>query len=414
MYNNPMSKTIIYIMPRFHPFKGGAEQHVLSLAKRLASIQEISTSESLSLLSPDKQKGELKQNDEYRFKVKVFTTDIKFNNETLEKFEIYKNIEIHRLHAWNRALIFGFYPALLIRLLLTRAHYIHLSGFGFIWRDFCVLLKKVFSPGTKILITPHGPFMPTRFNTYPVKTLKLPFIILVKLYVKLYYRFFAVVESQKKWLTKDYGVNTKKIVVTPNGIDPDYIEHSLQNLHKAPLKLSYVNRFEEYKGIHKVLEAMYLLKSKDSNFNIHFIIAGRKGDYYENVINLIQKYNLQNNTEIILSPTDVQRDEIYRNSHFHILPSQYEATGITLLEAMAKGCGIITTYQNDAWDMLIKEDVSGYVYDFNDVKKLSEILLNLSKNTELVNKIRMNNLKFAVDFTWDKSFESYLEVLNTK
>lgn len=403
-------------MPRFHPFKGGAEQHILSLAMRLASDKEDSTLNTLTLPSPHKPHGERNfstDNGKHRFKVKVFTTDIKFNNETLEKFEIYNNIEIHRLHAWNNALVFGFYPALILKLLLTKADYIHLSGFGFVWRDICVLLKKIFSPRTKILVTPHGPFMPTRFNSYPAKILKLPFLLLIRLYAKFYYKVFAVVESQKSWLTKDYGINSKKIIVTPNGIEKEYIDSSVNTLPKDVFRISYLNRIEEYKGIHKVLEAMNILKQQNQLDNIKFIIAGRKGDYYENITNLIQKYNLQENTEIVLSPSDEQRDQIYRNSHFHILPSQYEATGITLLESMAKGCGIITTFQNDAWDMLIKEGVSGFVYDYNDVQKLSEILLTLSNNTELVNKIREHNLKFANNFTWDKSFEEYIQVFNT-
>jgi glycosyltransferase involved in cell wall biosynthesis len=384
---------ICYIIPRFHPFKGGAELNIQAMAERMA------------------KKGH---------DVSVFTTNVKFRDEKPLKFEEYNGMKIYRHWALNESLYAGFYPGLLRSLWKSDFDVIHVSGFGFAWTEFCLIITKLFKRKTKFINTPHGPFMAFYNSGFKgfikkVYTQYLSFIV-----PRLYDKVIAVVDKQDRWMMEDYKIQKEKIVVIPNGIDKKYIERSLQ-IHKPKDKvvITYLNRIAWYKGIQNVLSAMNLiLKNKMvENTNFEFRIMGRPQPFLERVNALIQEYGLENYVKIILSPSDEERDQNFLESQINILPSKWEAFGIVLVEAMAKGNVIITTNQNQGVDMLIKEGESGYAYDFADVDKLASILAKLIDNFELRQAIIKHNHEFSKSFTWSAVFPKYedtiLELVNS-
>src|SRR3989344_4568441 len=128
-----------FISTYFYPFKGGAEANCFYLAKELSKKHEIH----------------------------VFTSDRKDNKIIKNKEEKIYNITIHRSKILFRyRYYFAFYPGLLTRLLKYNLDIIHTNSLGFIWHDICIIIKKIVSPKTKIVITPHGPFM--TLKKYPL------------------------------------------------------------------------------------------------------------------------------------------------------------------------------------------------------------------------------------------------------
>ncbi|MEP7103961.1 MAG: glycosyltransferase family 4 protein [Candidatus Dojkabacteria bacterium] len=381
---------IAYITPRFHPFKGGAEQNVLALSTRVAKLG---------------------------FDVSVLTTNVKFNKEKLGKEEFFKGLRIIRHWAPNEALYAGFYPQLLPHLLLTNYEIIHSSGIGFFWREFCLILKKLVSKQTKFIVTPHGPFMALGdkkgFRGFVRKLGNK----LLRLYLNwLYDEVIAVNSKQFEWLESMYKFPRNKIKLIPNGIDENYIEKEIFE-HKADDKvvITYMNRMEEYKGIQQVLKAIDKFQSKNNETNsFEFLIMGRPGGYTKTLQNMVRDLNLEKYVRFMFSPTDVQRDTVfYKESQINILPSRWEATGIILLEAMAKGNIIITTEQNEAGNILIKEGENGFVYDYDDIDKLAEGLLWLIKSPELRERMRKDSLEKVKQFTWEKVVKDYVDLLNS-
>jgi glycosyltransferase involved in cell wall biosynthesis len=382
------TRKIAYIVPRFHPFKGGAEQNILAMAERMV------------------QKGH---------DVTVYTTNIKFRSERLPKNETYKGIKIVRNWSLNDWLYAGFYPMLFIRLIRNKYDIVHVSGFGFLWVEFCLIFKKLFSRKSIFINTPHGPFMALG-DTKGIRGFarKNYNRILKFLIPKMYNGIIAVVDKQKEWITKDYNVDNSKIFTVPNGIDSNYIEKSIiQHSNDEKVLITYLNRIEWYKGMQDVVSALALLRDK-GNTNFEFLIMGRSGGYTETLKRLIEEKSMQDLVKFKFSPSDEERDEIfYKNSQINILPSKWEGTGIILIEAMAKGNAIITTNQNQAVDMLIIPDKSGYSYDFGDIEALSKILEKLIEDYKLRQEIRKHNITFAKNFTWESVFPKYTEMIDT-
>jgi glycosyltransferase involved in cell wall biosynthesis len=379
---------IAYIIPRFHPFKGGAEINFESLAIRAAKDGH---------------------------DVVVLTTNEKFRSEILQKKEQYKGVKIIRMNALiTHPLYLGFYPELFWHLRKNHYDVIHTSGIGFLWREICLRLNK--KKDTYYVCTPHGPFMALG-DTKGIRGLAKKYYTLeLRRFIgKLYDVFIQVNPKQSEWMSEEYKIPKEKIVLIPNGIDKKYIEQKLflEKFKRKPI-ITYIGRLANYKGIHFVLEAIYKIKkSKQDVPPFEFWILGRsQGEYTEFLKNLIKKYNIEKDVKIIFSPTDQQRDEIlYKHSHINILPSKWEATGIVLLEAMAKGNAIISTKQNEMHDTLIQEGINGFSYNYNDINKLKKILIQLLKDTTLRKSIAQKNLKFVQNFTWEASYEKYKRLI---
>lgn len=379
---------IAYVIPRFHPFRGGAEINMQAMASRM-----------------------VKEGHD----VTVITTNAKYRDEKLPLKEEYEGMHIVRNVAWNNLLYAGFYPGLLPFLLKNQFDVIHSSGIGFLWREFCLVIKKLISrKKTKFVVTPHGPFMALGdkkgFRGFARKT----YTRILSLFIPwLYDKVIEINPKQEEWMVADYKIKKEKIVLVPNGIDADYPATEIFKHNKSDkVIITYMNRHEWYKGSQDIIKALdYLKNSKSLEFkfeNLEFYLMGRAGNYTQKLKDLVEKLYATSYVKFIFAPSDEERDRIfYEESQISILPSKWEGTGIALLEAMAKGNVGITTVQNEANEILIKEGRTGYVFEFGDYKKLARILKKLLEDYDLRQEIRKNNIKFAKQFTWDGVFPDY-------
>lgn len=390
---------IAYVIPRFYPFKGGTEINCYAIASRMAKLGH---------------------------EVTIITTDVKYRNEQLPKEEMVDGMKVVRIHAWSDALYAGFYPGLLKYLLINKFDLIHSHGIGFFWREMCLLFTKLFRfRKTKFIVTLHGPFMALNDKSGIRGMAKKYGTLFLRLYLnKLYDGVVQVTSEQSKWMTFEYNFDLNKIFLVPNGIDSSMIEkevypHSVLD----KIVITFIGRMEWYKGAQDLISAADSLKKsnkykkfKEENPQItpdfEVKILGRAGNYTEKLKDLIEKLEAQDTAELIYSPSDEERDRIlYEESQINVLPSKWEGTGIVLLEAMAKGNVVISTKQNDALDLIIEEGVTGYSYNFADVDALEDILFKLITKYDLRQKIREENLKRSVNFTWDGVMPSYLKMV---
>jgi glycosyltransferase involved in cell wall biosynthesis len=377
---------IAYVIPNFYPFKGGAENNCLALARSMVSQGH---------------------------KVSVLTSNS--NNLFSEAFENYEGIDIFRFNKKNSEYYLGYYPGLLKKLLTSRYDVIHVHGFGFIWQDFCLIIKKMFSSKKVIFInTPHGPFMANDNYNFPQKILKVMFTFIMKRY--LYFLYKIVIEvnpEQVKWIKK-LGINKKKVIFLPNGIDKEYlvpIEYQDELVeHKLNKKfvISYLGRFEKYKGIQDVIEVLPEIVKEHKN--LVFVAMGNKGAYSETIEKLIEEKGLQNNVRLIYSPSDISVKKILTLSNIFILPSSWEAFGISILEAMATNNAIIST-RTEGGEFLIKEEENGFLYDYQDKGELRTYLEKLIDNKILLNKIKKNNYLKVQQFLWSQIGLDYQKII---
>ncbi len=360
----------------FNPFRGGAEETVFHLANQLSKNHE----------------------------VHIFTSDRKNDVILDKKEEIIGNIHIHRCRTFFRYRYYAvFYPSLLYKILKHDLDIIHTNSLGFLWHDFCLWFKKLKSPNTKFVITPHGPFMALKYYSGLQNFIKSVMQYFDKKFIGLYDAVIQVNPSQSSWLV-DYGFDSSKIVFIPNGIDVSILKDVRYNdfLKKYNLNnkfiLSYVGRIHKYKGLDNVVKVMPdLLKI---NNDIVFVIFGQDGDFIDQLNVLVRNLKLQDSIRIIIGKDDSEKFKLLQASEIYIFPSEWEAFGITVLEAMAKKNVIISTKTEGGLFLVGKEN--GLLYEFGDLVALKNNIIKLISDKKLRNKMQDINYKKAREFTWQK------------
>jgi len=377
---------ISYLITNFHPIKGGAEQNALMLALKEAESNN---------------------------NVRIFTSNS--NNKELSLIESYNGIEINRFKKINKSYYLGFYPSLFWPFLKHKTDIIHVHGFGFVWHDFLLIIKKIINPHIKIINTPHGPFMAHGQYSFPKKVLKAIYTFIQRLYLNfIYSKVIAVNPSQVNWINKDYGISKDKIILVPNAIPDNYSEFNEDKEILEQIKperkfiISFIGRYEKYKGLQDLIKCIVELKAKYKN--LHLVAMGNEGNYLKEIRDLISASKADKYITILVSPADDVVKTILNQSSIYVLPSSWEAFGISIVEAMKLNNAIIST-RTEGGEYLIKDEENGYLYDFQDTVDLCSRLDTLISDKQLLKQIRINNQKKALEFSISRVYDTYKGIL---
>ena len=359
-----------FLLSSFYPNTGGREVITFSLAKELV------------------KRGH---------KVHVFTS----LTEDLKPEEIIEGIHIHRTKTFFQYKYYlEFNPGWIKNVLKYKLDILHIQSFGFIMADVAVLLEK-YLHSTKIVNTPHGPFM--ALTDYPAwqKALKKIYGAIEFPINRNYDAVIQVNPEQWKWMTKA-GVKKNNIFLIPNSIPKEmFMEVSNKSFIKKyhlenKLVISYLGRIQEYKGLDQVIKVLPdLIKA---NKNIVFLAIGTDAGDMDRLKELAEELKVSRNVIFTGLLSHEDKLKALDASEIAVLPSDWEAFGIGILEAMSRGNAIIST-KTEGGKFLIKEGVNGYLYDYKDLTTLKAQLLTLIKNDSLRKKIINNNKKLSKNFS---------------
>ena len=357
-----------FLINYFYPMKGGAENNCFYLAEELAKNHE----------------------------VHVFTSLLPKTKEN----EIINNIHVHRYKILFRYKYYLSFTPGLINILKEDFEILHVHSFGFIWHDLIVLLKKL-ANNTKIVNIPHGPFMVLKHYNLYEKIFKLLIKNFERAFINHHYdAIIQVNPEQYKWMVKD-GILKDNIHFLPNGISQDVFRkiNNKDFIKKYHLEnkfvISYLGRIQKYKGLDQVIKVLPKLKE-----NVVFLIMGKDSGNLSRLKTMSSNLNIRDK---IIFTNELNEEDVIKGlsiSKIFILPSEWEAFGISILQAMAQGNAIIST-KTEGGNFLIKENLNGFLFNYGNLGELNFKLNLLIKNKKLLNKISKNNIKKAREFLWN-------------
>ncbi len=372
-----------FLLSSFYPATGGREVITFNQAKEL-----------------------VKQGHE----VHIFTT-LKKGWKKEEKVE---GLHIHRTRTYFQYKYYlEFNPGWIKNVLKYKLDILHVQSFGFIMADIAVLLKKLFTKA-RILNTPHGPFM--ALDKYPWWQ-----AILKKLYTwfeypinRLYDAVIQVNPEQWKWMVKK-GVKKENIHFIPNSIPKEVFskvdvkgfkqKYGLEN----KLVISYLGRVQKYKGLDQVIQVLRDLLME--NRNVRFLVMGKDAGDMKRLKKLSEDLALSENV-VFASVDDEERLAGLEASEIFVLPSEWEAFGIVIIEAMARHNAVVST-KTEGGRFLIEDGKNGFLYDYKDVKTLKELMLKLVKDDKLRKQMIDTNYVYSKQFSTEK-IAKQLEALYEK
>lgn len=190
----------------------------------------------------------------------------------------------------------------------------------------------------------------------------------------------------------EHGVSASAIKVVPYGVDLRRFHPALTPIPPridGRLRLLFVGRINQRKGIKYLLEALRLLDPDQ----VHLTICGRVVDDLQ----LFRQFGDQ--IEIRPSVSEEELVQAYQQADLFVFPSVAEGFGQVLLEAMACGLPILSTTHTAAPD-LIEEGREGFIVDPRKPKQLARHIAWAATHRELLAEMGVRSRLRAEDFTW--------------
>jgi len=240
--------------------------------------------------------------------------------------------------------------------------------------------------------------------------------------------------EEKESLIVETGTSPENIRVIYPGINkkmffPSWDKKILSEIGCAENDriLLYVGRIEPVKGLMSVIEAIEILKNKNSDFSrrLKLIVIGggeKNRDFEKNrevlrIERAVKSKSLEKNIMFLGSKKQDQLKKFYSAADALIVPSLYESFGLVVLEALACGTPILVS-QIGKMKTIVEEGMNGFCFQPNKSEALAtsiEYFYRHKHELWSAEKIRRDIIeKFSWEKTGKETFRSFEEFLKKR
>ena len=189
-----------------------------------------------------------------------------------------------------------------------------------------------------------------------------------------------------------------KLVIVRNGIDYEHLENrpfnfKIKNSINSRFIL-FLGRFSKVKGIDILLKSFSII-CKQSEFNdVKLVILGADFGYRDEMFKQVKELKIEDRINIIEKPP---RDEVisaYHACEFLVLPSRWEMSPLTPLEAFACKKTVISTRIHGI-PYVIEHEKNGILVELEDVDGFANSIKMLLQDNEKATKLGENGYEIV-------------------
>ena len=214
-------------------------------------------------------------------------------------------------------------------------------------------------------------------------------------------------KATKEIMKSYYNIEAEKITIVPNGVNLTFFKSK----NKDPKKIVFSGVMYHHRGLDVLLDAAPNVIEKIPETKI--VLLG-DGPEMKKLKNLVHQNNLDSNIEF---KGWVDRNDIpnhLSDASIGIGPLKRttvteNALPIKILEYMASSLPIIAK-SGTLPDDVLKNNENGYFVE--NYFELSEKIIKLLQNPELVEKMSKNSLNMVQKFSWEKIVKSIIDIYN--
>ncbi len=173
--------------------------------------------------------------------------------------------------------------------------------------------------------------------------------------------------------------NEKNIYLIENAISKSFFEVTDTSDQSFAL---FIGTIDDRKSVIELIEAVHRV----GNVYLKIISTTNNGKYYENVLELIRHYNLNNRVEFLGAKKNNELADIMKDCSYVVLPSKKEGAPMVISEAMAVGKPVIAS-NVDGIPYMIRDSETGFLIDPSNTDQLAEKISILSSNKGLREKM---------------------------
>lgn len=229
-----------------------------------------------------------------------------------------------------------------------------------------------------------------------------------------YQKMIAASDQVKTDLHTLYQTPTNDISVVSNGLDPQTFHPAKRLAQRAEARenfgftrndtvmLMVANELDR-KGLPVLLAAMRLLRRSD----LKLVVAGRAP--YAAYIPRVAAMGLSEQVFFVGSSSDVAG--LHAVADFFVLPTQYEAFCLAILEALGSGLPVVTTTVPGAGDTIQPNHNGLLIKNPLDADEVAHALQTLLDDKSLLAHLQAMAATSVTPYHWDNVFRRYETIL---
>lgn len=221
-------------------------------------------------------------------------------------------------------------------------------------------------------------------------------------------------EYEKKLIIDSYGVDNLKIKYISPGVNQELF--SIDNEIKRENIFLSIGRVQSQKGQMETIKFLNSFRKVEKDFKCYFIggPSGSFGDeYYKELTDLINSFNLEDNVEFIGSLSQQSICTYLNKAKLLIHTSQFETFGLVALEANAMGVPVLTTNLGSLKE-IVEHKKNGYIAE--DIQNIDSInfVRQLLQDEYFFTDLSKRSIRKASYFSWEKTaaklVDSYVSI----
>ena len=234
------------------------------------------------------------------------------------------------------------------------------------------------------------------------------FLPQVKVYVIHHHYQYEVLKGIKKTIFKFFELNFLRFsssIIIPNPYVMDrtknllprnkivYIETSFENINIEPKirnisngNLLYIGTIEYRKGLHLLLDSLFLLKQEKEHFTCNIVGNIVDENYYKELVKKIDLYKLEKQ---VIFHGRVSKEKMHyflSNTYLFVFPSLLEGYGRVIIEAMSYSIPVVA-FNNSAMPYTIKDGYNGFLAKNQNPESFKRSIKKIINNSQLHNHL---------------------------
>ena len=211
-------------------------------------------------------------------------------------------------------------------------------------------------------------------------------------------------ENEYQRLLTSYGIE-KKYRVIPNGADTDIFHCCREDIvNKDASMVLCVARIELRKNQINLIRAL-----NDTSFQLYLI--GDPAPNHKAYYNECKRIS-KSNVHFLEAVPQENLVQYYRKAKVHILPSWFETTGLSSLEALYCGCNVVVTKYGDTSDYFDPQYC--FFCDPGSIDSIREAVVKASESETKINYIDAVRSKYNWQQAAEKTLMAYMQAIGNK
>ena len=216
---------------------------------------------------------------------------------------------------------------------------------------------------------------------------------------------FCVSDDDRKYLKVHFGLPDEAITRVYCGALPLYAEVNVERDYSSSHRLLFAGTWRKNKGIEDLVSAITELLSRHPRMELRVLGGGiPKAE-------LLSSFpeDIHSRIRLLQTKADAENAAIMADSDIFVLPSLFEGTPLTLMEAMASGLPIITTETSGMRDV-ISDGRNGLLIPTHSPNAIVRAVERLVRSHELRRELGTNAQQNAIaQYSWTAAAETVME-----